>query len=84
MSVSRLPFWKYLVFPVPCQLTSCVDLTDDAELCGGFLVWLTKTFDDRSWLSDRFLSATWDVDELVEMKEAIIKSDMFKARKVVA
>ena len=59
------------------------DLTDDAGLCGGFLVWLTKKPADRLWLSGRFLSATWDVEEMLEMQGAIIKSDMLKARMVV-
>ncbi|MCJ1471110.1 hypothetical protein MMC07_009758 [Pseudocyphellaria aurata] len=60
-----------------------VNLTDDAGLCGGFLVWLTKTREDRLWLSGRFLSATWDADELLGMREAIVKSDMLKARMVI-
>ncbi len=60
-----------------------VDLTDDPGLCGGFLVWLTMTEQDKLWLSGRFLSATWDVNELLQMKEAIVKSDMLKARMVV-
>lgn len=60
------------------------DLTDEPGLCGGFLVWLTKTSKDHLWLSGRFLSATWDADELLEMREAIVRSDMLKARMVVA
>lgn len=42
------------------------DLTDDIELCGDFLVWLTKKRDDRFWLSGLFFSATCDADELLE------------------
>lgn len=38
---------------------------------------------EKLWLSGRFLSATWDADELVEMKEAIVKRDMLKAQMVV-
>ena len=67
-------------------LTNCLcstDLTDDPGLCGGFLIWLTSTRKDRLWLSGRFLSATWDADELLSMREAIVKSDMLKARMVV-
>ena len=60
-----------------------IDLIDDPGLCGGFLVWLTKTKENRLWLSGRFLSATWDADELLSMKDAIVKSDMLKARMVV-
>jgi hypothetical protein len=48
-------------------------LNDDVGLCGGFLTWLTR--ERRDWLSGRYLSATWDVDELVGMKEEIVKED---------
>ena len=41
-------------------------LTDDVALCGGFLTWLTK--DRKDWLSGRYISVTWDVDELEKMK----------------
>ena len=57
--------------------------TDDPCLCGGFLVWLTQHHSSIRWLNGRFLSATWDVDELLSMKDAIVKSDMLKARMVV-
>ena len=69
------------------SLTDCLyatDLTDDPGLCGGFLVWLTKDSEDKLWLSGRFISATWDADELLAMREAVVKSDMLKARMVVA
>ena len=36
------------------------------------------------WLSGRFLSATWDADELLTMKEDIVAKDMLKARMVVS
>ncbi|KAL8708956.1 MAG: hypothetical protein Q9220_006288 [cf. Caloplaca sp. 1 TL-2023] len=58
-------------------------LTDDPGLCGGFLVWLTKTRENRRWMNGRFLSATWDADELLSMKDAIVEGDMLKARMVV-
>ncbi|KAI9787988.1 MAG: putative secondary metabolism biosynthetic enzyme [Peltula sp. TS41687] len=59
-------------------------LTDAPDLCGGFLVWLTKTREDRLWMGGRFLSATWDADELLSMKAAIVEKDMLKARMVVS
>jgi len=66
-------------------ICSCItDLTDEPGLCGGFLVWLTKSSEEHLWLSGRFLSATWDADELLKMREAIVMSDMLKARMVVA
>ncbi|KAL8952389.1 MAG: hypothetical protein Q9222_001698 [Ikaeria aurantiellina] len=55
-------------------------LTDDIGLCGGFCVWLTKTKEDRLWLNGRFLSATWDADELLSMQKAIVDKDLLKAR----
>lgn len=36
------------------------------------------------WLNGRFLSATWDVDELLTMQKAIVAKDMLKARMVVS
>ena len=61
-----------------------VDLTDDPALCGAFCVWLTKAPKELSWLSGRFLSAKWDADELLGMKEAIVKKNMLKAGMTVA
>ncbi|KIM94216.1 hypothetical protein OIDMADRAFT_45944 [Oidiodendron maius Zn] len=56
-------------------------LIDTPELCGCFLVWITKG--QRSWLSGRYLSATWDVDELEARQEEIVKGDKLKMRMVV-
>lgn len=62
-------------------LTHVAVMTDTPELCGGFLVWLTK--EKRTWLSGRYLSVTWDVDELEAMKAAVIEADKFKLRMAV-
>ena len=35
---------------------------DDVGFCGAFLLWLVK--ERREWLSGRYLSANWDIDEL--------------------
>lgn len=56
-------------------------MQDDEGLCGAFLVWLTK--ERREWLSGRYISATWDVEELEAMKEEILKDDKLKMRMVV-
>ena len=56
-------------------------LTDDPALCGGFLTWLTK--ERREWLSGRYVSVNWDVDELVSMKDDIVSMDKLKMRMVV-
>ena len=56
-------------------------LIDDVSLCGSFLVWLTK--ETRAWLSGRYLAANWDVDELVAMKEEIVRDDKLNMRMVL-
>ncbi len=56
-------------------------MDDDVGLCGAFLVWLTK--EKREWLSGRYISANWDVEELESMKEEIVKGDKLKLRMVV-
>jgi len=56
-------------------------MPDDKGLCGGFLVWLTK--EKKEWLSGRYISSTWDVEELEEMKEEILKGDKLKMKMVV-
>lgn len=54
---------------------------DDVGLCGAFLVWLVK--ERREWLSGRYLSANWDVEELEGKKDAIVNGDQLKMRMVV-
>ncbi|KAF2738605.1 NAD(P)-binding protein [Polyplosphaeria fusca] len=51
-------------------------LTDDAGLCGAFLVWLCQ--EKRMWLNGRLIGATWDPDELLEKKDAIVDEDLLK------
>ncbi|KAI5792194.1 hypothetical protein FPQ18DRAFT_259595 [Pyronema domesticum] len=53
---------------------------DSSDLSGAFVVWLTKQ--RREWLTSRFLSANWDVDELEAMKEGILERDALKMRMV--
>ena len=55
--------------------------TDSPELAGDFVVWLTK--ERRTWLNGRFVDCTWDVKELEEKKEDIVKNDKLKVRLVV-
>jgi NAD(P)-dependent dehydrogenase (short-subunit alcohol dehydrogenase family) len=54
---------------------------DDVALCGAFLLWLVK--EKREWLSGRYLSANWDVEELEAKREAIVSGDRLKMRMVV-
>ena len=57
-------------------VTNLPDLTDDVGLCGAFCVWLSR--EKRMWLNGRLLSATWDIDELLEKKDQIEGQDMLK------
>lgn len=54
---------------------------DDVGLCGAFLLWLVK--ERREWLSGRYLSSNWDVEELEAKKSAIVQGDLLKMRLVV-
>ncbi|KAF1927125.1 putative oxidoreductase ucpA [Didymella exigua CBS 183.55] len=56
-------------------------LTDEPELCGGFVVWLSNQ--DRRWLNGRYVSATWDVETLESMREEIEEGDKLKVKMVV-
>ena len=56
-------------------------LTDDVGLCGGFLTWLTK--ERRDWLSGRYVSVNWDVEELEKKKSNILDNDLLKFRMTV-
>lgn len=58
-----------------------IELTDDETLCGGFLTWLTS--EKRPWLSGRYLSATWDVNELELKKEEIVNENKLVMRMVI-
>lgn len=58
-----------------------IELTDDETLCGGFLTWLTS--EKRPWLSGRYLSATWDVNELELKKDEIVNENKLVMRMVI-
>ncbi|KAL6706665.1 hypothetical protein ACN47E_005207 [Coniothyrium glycines] len=51
-------------------------LTDDVGLCGAFCVWLSQQ--KRLWLNGRLISATWDIDELLEKEKTIEDDDLLK------
>jgi NAD(P)-dependent dehydrogenase (short-subunit alcohol dehydrogenase family) len=53
-------------------------LTDAPELAAGFAVWLCSGKAD--WAKGRYLSANWDVSELVALQEAIQKDDLLVNR----
>jgi len=51
-------------------------LNDKPELAGNFCVWLTSGKAD--FLSGRYSSCNWDVDELSAMKDKIVEKDLLK------
>lgn len=55
-------------------------LTDSAELCGAFMVWLTNDNSKRRWLTGRLLSAKWDCVELEKRKDEIVDKDLLKLK----
>ncbi|KAH9907075.1 oxidoreductase-like protein [Xylariomycetidae sp. FL2044] len=56
-------------------------LTDSADLAGDTIAWLSS--EHRDWLAGRYLSATWDMKELLDRKAEIVNGDKLKVRLVV-
>lgn len=56
-------------------------LIDTAALSGDSLVWLAK--ERREWLAGRYISANWDVKELEDKKDDILRGDLLKVRMAV-
>ncbi|KAJ4373203.1 hypothetical protein N0V83_003496 [Neocucurbitaria cava] len=56
-------------------------LMDGPELSGDTLVWLGK--ERREWLSGRYVSANWDMEELSAKREEIVRADLLKVRMAV-
>ncbi|KAI0179445.1 hypothetical protein GGR52DRAFT_307212 [Hypoxylon sp. FL1284] len=55
-------------------------LPDDPKLCGSFIIWLVK--ERRMWLSGRYVSSNWDVDELSSKEAQIVEENKLKMRMV--
>ncbi|KAK8037840.1 hypothetical protein PG991_001186 [Apiospora marii] len=56
-------------------------LGDRPELVAETVAWLTS--ERREWLAGRYVSATWDMEELVRRKGEIVEGDKLKVRLVV-
>jgi NAD(P)-dependent dehydrogenase (short-subunit alcohol dehydrogenase family) len=54
---------------------------DKPELAGDSIVWLTQ--ERREWLSGRYLSASWDLEEIMSRQDEIISQDKLKVRLVL-
>jgi NAD(P)-dependent dehydrogenase (short-subunit alcohol dehydrogenase family) len=53
-------------------------LVDEPELAAGFIVWLCSGRAD--WAKGRYLSSNWDINELLQMKDQIIRDDLLVNR----
>lgn len=53
-------------------------LIDQPALAADTFVWLTA--ERRDWLASRYVSCTWDMEELVGMKDKIVQKDLLKVR----
>ena len=53
-------------------------LIDTAEMGADFMVYLTQ--ERREWLSGRYVSVGWDMEEFLAKKDEIIKRDLLKFR----
>jgi NAD(P)-dependent dehydrogenase (short-subunit alcohol dehydrogenase family) len=51
---------------------------DTFELVGGTAVWLSSFEESRNWLSGRYVSANWNVDDLVSRKDEIVGKELLK------
>lgn len=58
-----------------------VVLTDTPELAADTLVWLAR--EKREWLAGRFVSASWDMEELERKKEDVVQRNLFKFRVLI-
>jgi NAD(P)-dependent dehydrogenase (short-subunit alcohol dehydrogenase family) len=56
-------------------------LKDDIGLTGAFCVWLAR--EKRPWLSGRYVSCNWDVEQLEGRKNEIVDKDLLKFRMTV-
>ncbi|KAL7902907.1 hypothetical protein HDV63DRAFT_362582 [Trichoderma sp. SZMC 28014] len=56
-------------------------LIDPPELAAHTFVWLTK--ERRAWLSGRFISVCWDMEELEKKKDEILQKNALKFRIVL-
>jgi NAD(P)-dependent dehydrogenase (short-subunit alcohol dehydrogenase family) len=61
---------------MPIEIHS--SLVDEPELAAGFIVWLCSGKMD--WARGRYVSSNWDVNELLHMKDRIIRDDLLVNR----
>lgn len=52
--------------------------TETVELPADTIVWLTSG--GRSWLGGRYVNVTWDVEELEERRESVVRGDGLRVK----
>ena len=57
------------------------NLTDTPELSADTIVWLTQ--ERKDWLAGRYLSASWDMPEVMARKDEIFQGDKLKVKLVL-
>lgn len=57
------------------------NLTDTPGLAADTIVWLTQ--ERKDWLAGRYLSASWDMPEVMAQKDEIVKGDKLKVKLVL-
>ena len=53
-------------------------LVDTPQLSGDAVVFYTA--ERREWLQGRFVSTEWDMEELLQKREKIVRDDLLKVR----
>jgi uncharacterized protein YecT (DUF1311 family) len=53
-------------------------LSDNPSMTGDFIAFLTQS--QRAWLAGRYLSCTWDMEELLARQDEIVREDKLKVR----
>lgn len=57
---------------------------DSPFLAGGLAVWFASELSDekinRGWLGGRYISAIWDVNEILEREKEIVEKDLLRMR----
>lgn len=57
------------------------NLVDKPELAADTIVWLTQ--EKKMWLNGRYVSANWDVEEIMARKDEIVEENKLKVRLVL-
>jgi hypothetical protein len=65
-----------------CLLSVCVLVfTETPRISGDTIAFLTR--EKRDWLQGRYINCTWDMEELIAMKNEIVKGDKLKVKLVI-